>query len=157
MSSLVIAAHGTRLPEGQQACRALIERGAKTLLPGVTVYDAYVELDTPTIADAVAAALAELSDDHVVVVPLMIGTGGHVRDDIPEGIEGGRELAGSGSVSYAQHLGSDPLLRAAARERIPLPPSASGHLARPAWSSWGAAAASPRPTPIMCGWAGCCI
>ncbi len=117
MSSLVIAAHGTRLPEGQQACRALIER-VKTLLPGVTVYDAYVELDTPTIADAVAAALAESSDDHVVVVPLMIGTGGHVRDDIPEGIEGGRELAGSGSVSYAQHLGSDPLLRAAARERI---------------------------------------
>ncbi len=48
----------------------------------------------------------------------MIGTGGHVREDIPEGIEGGRELAGSGSVSYARHLGSDPLLRAAARERI---------------------------------------
>ena len=94
MSSLVIAAHGTRLPEGQQACRALIDR-VKTMLPGVTVYDAYVELDTPTIQDAVAAALAESSDDHVVVVPLMIGTGGHVRDDIPEGIEGGRELAGS--------------------------------------------------------------
>ena len=54
MSSLVIAAHGTRLPEGQQACRALIDR-VKTLLPGVTVYDAYVELDTPTIEDAVAA------------------------------------------------------------------------------------------------------
>ena len=48
----------------------------------------------------------------------MIGTGGHVREDIPEGIEGGRVLAGSGSVSYAGHLGSDPLLRAAARERI---------------------------------------
>ena len=32
---LVIAAHGTRLPEGQQACRALSER-VKTMLPGVT-------------------------------------------------------------------------------------------------------------------------
>ncbi|WP_341729369.1 CbiX/SirB N-terminal domain-containing protein [Brooklawnia sp.] len=117
MSSLIIAAHGTRVPEGQQTCRALVER-VQAMLPGTSVYDAYVELDTPTIADAVATALRESHDKHVVVVPLMIGAGGHVHDDIPEGIDAGRELAGSGSVSYAGHLGADPLLRGAVRERI---------------------------------------
>ncbi len=117
MSSLVIAAHGTRLPEGQQVCRALVDR-VRTMLPGTSVYDAYVELDLPTIPDAVARALRESDDQHVVVVPLMIGTGGHVRDDIPEGIEAGAAQAGAGSVSYAGHLGPDPLLREAGRERI---------------------------------------
>mgnify|MGYP000269976028 CR=1 FL=1 len=51
MSTLVIAAHGTRLPEGQQACRGLVDR-VRTMLPGVRVLDCYVELDTPTIPDA---------------------------------------------------------------------------------------------------------
>lgn len=117
MSSLVIAAHGTRLAEGQQACRALVER-VRGMLPGVQVLDSYVELDTPTIEDAVAAGLAADPDRRVVVVPLMIGTGGHVRDDIPEGIAAGREAVADGEVTYTAHLGPDPRLRSAVRERI---------------------------------------
>ncbi len=117
MTGLVIAAHGTRLPEGQQACRALVDR-VRAMLPDVVVRDAYVELDLPTIEDAVADALAADADRHIVVVPLMIGTGGHVRDDIPEGIDAGRARVEHGSVTYAAHLGPDPRLRAAVRERI---------------------------------------
>lgn len=117
MSSLVIAAHGTRLPEGQQACRALISR-VRELLGKVPVYDCYVELDEPTIADAVATALRESDDGQVVVVPLMIGTGGHVKEDIPEGITAGSEQAGEGQVTYTEHLGPDRRLRAAVRQRI---------------------------------------
>ena len=117
MTALVIAAHGTRLPEGQQACRGLVDR-VRTMLPGVRVLDCYVELDTPTIPDAVAAGLAQDPDRHVVVVPLMIGTGGHVRDDIPEGIGTGRAQVDAGQVTYTPHLGPDPRLRAAVRERI---------------------------------------
>lgn len=117
MSSLVIAGHGTRLPEGQETCRALVER-VRQMLPDRKVYDCYVELTEPPIGDTVAKALLEAPDKHVVVVPLMIGSASHVRDDIPEGIREGQAKAGGGSVSYAGHLGPDPLLRAAARERI---------------------------------------
>ncbi len=117
MTALVIAAHGTRLPEGQQACRGLVDR-VRTMLPGVRVLDCYVELDTPTIPDAVAAGLAQDPDRHVVVVPLMLGTGGHVRHDIPEGIGTGRAQVDAGQVTYTPHLGPDPRLRAAVRERI---------------------------------------
>ena len=117
MSTLIIAAHGTRLAAGQQECRKLVER-VRGLLPGVRVLDGYVELDTPTIPDAVADGLANDPDRHVVVVPLMIGVGGHVRDDIPEGIKAGRQRVPGGSATYTPHLGPDPRLRAAARERI---------------------------------------
>ena len=117
MSTLVIAAHGTRLAEGQQACRALVER-VRGLLPGVAVLDSYVELDSPGIAEAVAAGLASDPDQQVVVVPLMIGVGGHVREDIPEAIEAGRGRVGRGRVRQTPHLGPDPRLRAVARQRI---------------------------------------
>lgn len=116
MSTLVIAAHGTRLAAGQQACRSLVER-VRGRLPEVRVLDCYVELDSPTIAEAVAEALARDADRHAVVVPLMIGTGGHVREDVPEGIAAARALV-EGSVTYTPHLGPDPRLRAAVRQRI---------------------------------------
>ena len=118
MSALVIAGHGTRIGRGQEACKALIDRVRGMLAPeGVEVHDGYVELTDPPIDDAVAEAIVSDSDKHVVVVPLMIGTGGHVREDIPEAYTAGARRGG-GSVSYAPHLGPDPRLRAAARERI---------------------------------------
>ena len=114
---LVIAAHGTRLPEGQAACRALVARVA-SMLPGVEVVGAYVELDSPTIADAVAGALGGSAEGRVAVVPLMLGAGGHVLEDIPDAVaEGVAEVPG-GRATRSRHLGPDPRLRSAVRQRI---------------------------------------
>ena len=117
MTALVIAAHGTRLPEGQQACRELVDR-VRAMLPGVRVLDAYVELDEPAISVAVTDALETDPARHAVVVPLMIGTGGHVREDIPNEISAGKQELSGGNVTYTAHLGPDPRLRSAARDRI---------------------------------------
>lgn len=118
MSALVIAGHGTRVGSGQEACKALVNRVREMLAPeGIDVRDGYVELTAPAIDVAVAEAIENDADKHVVVVPLMIGTGGHVREDIPEAYEEGAKRAG-GSVSYTPHLGPDPRLRAVVRERI---------------------------------------
>lgn len=113
---LVIAAHGTRLPEGQAGCRALVARVA-ALLPGVDVRAGYVELDHPPIADAVADSLSG-GHDAVVLVPLMLGAGGHVRDDIPRAAEEGRSRVPGSRILLASHLGPEPGLRGAVRRRI---------------------------------------
>lgn len=113
---LVIAAHGTRLPEGQAAARELTDR-VRALLPGVEVRVAFVELDTPTV-DAALAEVLTAGADQAVVVPLMVGTGEHVREDIPEAIAAGRRARPSARVRYTPHLGPDPRLRQAVRERI---------------------------------------
>lgn len=117
MTALVIAAHGTRLPEGQQACRELVDR-VRAMLPGVRVLDAYVELDEPAISVAVTDALETDPARHAVVVPLMIGTGGHVREDIPSEIAAGKQELSGGTVTYTPHLGPDPRLRSVVRDRI---------------------------------------
>ena len=57
MTALVIAAHGTRLPEGQQACRELVDR-VRAMLPGVRVLSA----DSPRTA--IVSFLTEDAHPH---------------------------------------------------------------------------------------------
>ncbi len=109
---LLIAAHGTRLPEGQEAARALTAQVA-SMLPEVDVRDGFVELTEPLLLPA----LSELAgaDRAIVMVPLMLGAGGHVHDDIPEAIEA---IGDRARVVRGEHLGPHPRLRAVVRERI---------------------------------------
>ncbi len=114
---LVIAAHGTRDPEGQAVARAFIERVQRRLAP-TKVTAGFVELMEPEIPDAISEALAgvEASGDvDAVVVPLLLATGGHIQDDIPEAIA----EAGDGfEVVYARTLLPDPRILAALGQRI---------------------------------------
>ena len=109
---LVIAGHGTRDPAGVAECLALVER-VRSLLPGVRVEPGFVELTPPTIKQAVSSVLTDRADG-VVVVPLMIGAGGHVRVDIPDAIAAARHDHGTARVAYGGHLGAPaPMVRAA--------------------------------------------
>ena len=114
---LVIAAHGTRDADGVACCRALVER-VRGMLPGRRVSLGFVELAEPTIADAVREALdgREITGEiDAVVVPLMLATGGHVRQDIPEAFDEGR---GDADVRYAAPLLPSPLLLDALLQRV---------------------------------------
>ncbi|MFT3970723.1 MAG: CbiX/SirB N-terminal domain-containing protein [Micropruina sp.] len=112
---LVIAGHGTRVNAGADAAFALVEK-VRGLLPGVRVEAGFVELTPPTIDQALDAVLA--SAPAAVVVPLMIGTGGHVRDDIPQAIESSKSRYTDATVVYTRHLGSPAPMIAAVHARI---------------------------------------
>lgn len=114
---LIIAAHGTRDAEGEAVCRALTRR-VGGMLPGVDVSVGFVELSDPGIPAALADAVRRTGSRSAVVVPLMLGTGGHVRVDIPEFIQEALGEIPHASVRYARHLGPDPLLVGAVRARM---------------------------------------
>lgn len=117
---LVVAAHGTRQAEGLASCRALVERVAARL-PDTDVRIGFVELAEPDIATALGQALEATPPEpgsegpDAVVAPLLLHTGGHVRQDIPEAIEAGRDGA---RVSYAGPLMPDPRVRFVVQRRI---------------------------------------
>lgn len=115
MTALVIAAHGTRDAEGEKVAHDLVARVAE-LLPDTPVSVGFVELSLPSVPDAVAAALE--NDDHVVVVPLMLGTGMHSRDDIPGFIREVRETHPNARIDYSRHLGREELLARAVERRL---------------------------------------
>ncbi len=113
---LVIAGHGTRDADGVAVCLALVDR-VRALLPGVRVEAGFVELTPPTI-DAALTSVLDGEVDAAVVVPLMIGSGGHVREDIPEAIEAGKLAHPGATVVFTRHLGSPVPLVSAVRKRI---------------------------------------
>lgn len=112
---LVIAGHGTRVNAGAEAAYELVDR-VRGLLPGVRVEAGFVELTPPTIDQALDDVLA--TAPAAVVVPLMIGTGGHVREDIPEAIDASKARHVDATVVRTRHLGSPKPLLSAVHARI---------------------------------------
>ncbi|MEO8835771.1 MAG: CbiX/SirB N-terminal domain-containing protein [Caldimonas sp.] len=79
--AVVLFAHGARdarWAEPFEAVAAQVRRAAPTSL----VRLAFLELMTPTLADAIVELVAA-GAASIDVVPLFLGTGGHVRRDLP--------------------------------------------------------------------------
>jgi sirohydrochlorin cobaltochelatase len=76
---IVLFAHGSREPAWAQPFESLAALLAKQFL----VRNAYLELMRPSLDEAVAALAAE-GAQRVRIVPVFLGQGGHVRDDLPQ-------------------------------------------------------------------------
>lgn len=105
---LVTVAHGTRRAGGNETARRLTAAAADRL--GLRATAAYVELSEPLLADVVAGL-----DGPAVVVPLLLSTGFHVRQDLPEACAGAPEGV---PVVLGRPLGPDPLLARAQVDRL---------------------------------------
>jgi sirohydrochlorin ferrochelatase len=113
--ALVAISHGTSSPAGQAAVAALVEAVARRL-PGVTVRLGHVDVQQPDVA----ASLASIPEGTpVVIVPLLLSAGYHVRVDLR------KQSAGRDGVTIAPALGPDPRLVDALLARLaPLDPQA---------------------------------
>lgn len=108
MSTLLLVAHGTRDPAGAVATAALAA-AVRRARPDHTVAVAFADVRRPTPADAL-----ESLPGPCVAVPLFLAAGYHARVDVPA------QLAATGrtDVVLAAPLGPDPLLVAAAAQRL---------------------------------------
>lgn len=95
-ATLCALAHGTREPAGLATVAALLDR-VRRLRPGLPVVTGYVDVARPTPAEVLARVPGPL-----VVVPLLLSRGRHVRVDIPQAV--------SARARPARHLGPDPRL-----------------------------------------------
>ncbi|CAL9532722.1 Sirohydrochlorin ferrochelatase [Streptomyces sp. enrichment culture] len=101
--ALVLVAHGSRDPRALVTVRALLER-VRDLRPALPVHLGHIELNEPLLPDTLAA-LAALGDTEAVLVPLLLGRGYHVKQDIPE-----MAAAAPVRARVAAPLGPHPLL-----------------------------------------------
>jgi len=85
MQGLILFAHGARDPQWALPFEQVAER-VRASHPGVAVALAYLELMAPDL-DAAGTALAQAGCREVVVLPLFLGAGGHVRKDLPERLQ----------------------------------------------------------------------
>lgn len=78
---VVLFAHGSRDPEWVRPFER-IRKAVAGRLPDAVVDLAYLELMRPTLPEAVAA-LAAAGARSIRIVPLFLGQGGHVKEDLP--------------------------------------------------------------------------
>jgi len=83
---LLLFAHGARDAAWAVPFEVVLAR-VRLLRPDAQVVLAFLELMQPDLAEA-AARLVEHGCRQVDVVPLFLGTGGHVRRDLPQRMQG---------------------------------------------------------------------
>lgn len=81
-TALILFAHGARDPEWANPMRRVREVVLKQL-PGQVVELAFLEFMNPTLADCVATQVAA-GARKIVVVPMFIAQGGHLKRELPE-------------------------------------------------------------------------
>lgn len=126
MTSLLAVAHGTADPSGLAEIRRLIIR-VQSRRPDVPVRLAWLERAEPSLEDM----LAELTGP-VVVVPLLLCTGYHVKVDIQ------RAVAGRPRTLVAEQLGPDDRITRAVLQRL-----AAGGVPGPQVVLFGAGSSDP--------------
>lgn len=96
--ALLIAAHGTESADGLATTRAIADAVAARL-PDANVTLCFLDVASPSLASALAG-----STGPVVIVPMVLSSGFHVRTDIPA-VVGDRA-----DVRVTPHLGPAPAL-----------------------------------------------
>jgi len=80
-AALILFAHGSREARWAEPFEAVAQR-VRAALPGVAVRLAYLERMEPDLGGAVDALAGE-GVKRATVVPLFLGQGGHLREDLP--------------------------------------------------------------------------
>jgi sirohydrochlorin cobaltochelatase len=105
MDGLVLLAHGARDPRWREPFERLAGK-ARAARPGTEVSLAFLEAMEPSL-DGAVDILARAGCTHVRVVPVFLGQGGHVREDIPAAVERVRARHPRIAITLRQAVGED--------------------------------------------------
>lgn len=111
---LILFAHGSRDPRWAEPFEAIRE-AVRARAPALPVQLAYLELMQPDLATAADALVAE-GCTRIDVLPLFLGTGGHLRRDLPPMVDAIRARHPQVSASLHGAAGESPALVAAMAE-----------------------------------------
>ena len=106
--ALVLFAHGARDRRWAAPFDAVAER-VRAAAPDLSVVLAFLELMAPSLEAAVAGAVAE-GATTVDIVPLFLGSGGHLRDDVPPLVAALRSAHPGVAIRLHAAIGEHPLV-----------------------------------------------
>lgn len=106
MKGILLFAHGARDPAWARPFEAVAAR-VRARSPGTPVELGFLEFMAPDLV-AAGERLADAGCDSIDVVPLFLGTGGHVRKDVPALVERLRAQRPGLRVALREAVGDDP-------------------------------------------------
>lgn len=105
-AALILFAHGARDPAWAVPFERVLARVHRHA-PERAAMLAYLELMPPDLPAAIATQ-AKRGFDAVSIVPLFLGPGGHLRDDLPRIVAAARAQHPRLAVEVADPVGEDP-------------------------------------------------
>lgn len=116
-TGLIVAAHGSRRAESNEEIKRFAQNLATTLEQIHFVAPAFLELATPSIADAIQNAITA-GCREIIVVPYFLAAGRHVIKDVPAIVAQCQQENPEIKIRLTQHLGVSQGLQAAVRELL---------------------------------------
>ena len=104
-AAMVLFAHGARDPRWAAPFEA-VAAAVRAAEPSRPVVIAFLELMRPDLAEAVDG-LAAAGSTRIDIVPLFLGTGGHLRKDLPPLVEAARGRHPAVSIHLHPAIGED--------------------------------------------------
>ncbi len=104
--ALILFGHGARDPRWAEPFERLRDKLAAHLPAPQQASLAFLELMTPSLADAVAQQIANGST-QITIIPVFFGQGGHIRKDLPALIETIRAKHPNIIIQCAPAVGED--------------------------------------------------
>ncbi len=102
---LVLFAHGARDPRWREPFERL-ESKVRAMRPDLVVSLAFLETMQPSLGEAVDGLVAQ-GCVAIRIVPLFLGQGGHVREDLPAMVERVRSRHPGIALEMRQAVGED--------------------------------------------------
>jgi sirohydrochlorin cobaltochelatase len=115
-SFVILLGHGSRTHEGPGRSLEQLAAWAGDAL-GHPALDAYLSLEQPTLLERLEEA-ARAGAERVVVVPLLLAAGAHLREDLPALLNDGRRRFPDLKITQADHLGGRPDLGQVVAARV---------------------------------------
>jgi sirohydrochlorin cobaltochelatase len=106
VKAIILFGHGSRDPQWREPMEAVANR-IRARVAQVQVRCAFLELETPTLADA-AADVVQAGADSVRVMPMFLGAGRHAREDLPKLLEQCRQAHPTVQFELASAVGEIP-------------------------------------------------
>ncbi len=104
-TALILFAHGARDPEWANPMRR-VQAAIRQRVSEMPVELAFLEFLTPSLPEAVAKLVAQ-GCDKIVVMPMFIARGGHLKNDLPGIIEMLRSTYPEVEFSLGGAIGED--------------------------------------------------
>ena len=118
-TALILIAHGARDPDWASPLQR-VRAAVRAKAPGLRVELAFLEFMSPTLPDCAEAMIAE-GIDKIVVLPMFIAQGGHLKNDVPRLLDALRERNPQAVFELAAPLGeSESIVQAMATHVLTL-------------------------------------
>lgn len=113
-SAIVLFGHGARDPEWTKPFKAVQAR-LQRMIPDAIVATAFLEFNEPTLEETIAA-IAESGSEKIIIIPLFIAVGVHLKRDLPQILTRLRQRYPAIAINVTPALGeADVMLDAIAR------------------------------------------